>query len=243
MAADHNPMTQFEVKPILDIALGSYDLSFTNSSLWMLISVATIVVFFLVATRKRAIRPGRLQIVAELLYGTVHTMVRDNIGREGMRYFPTVLTLFLFILFGNALGLIPGSFTFTSHLAVTFALAGAVFIGVTVLGLVRHKARFFSFFIPHGTPLLVAPFLMVIEVISYLSRPLSLSVRLFSNMAVGHILLKVVAGFVISLGVFGFVPWLALIAVYMLEMLVACIHAYVFAILTCVYIRDALYLH
>jgi len=165
------------------------------------------------------------------------------VGNEGRKYFPFVFTLFMFVLFGNLLGMTPYSFTFTSHIAVTFALAIVIFIGVTILGFAKHGIHFFSFFLPPGTPLPMWPLLIPIEVISYLSRPISLSVRLFANMLAGHTLLKVIAGFIAVLGVFGVVPLAFVVVLTGLEILIAFLQAYVFTILTCLYINDALHLH
>ena len=169
--------------------------------------------------------------------------MKDTVGTEGRKYFPFVFTIFMFVLIGNMVGMIPYSFTFTSHIIVTFALAAIVFIGVTVLGFVKHGLRFFSFFVIPGLPWYMLPLLIPIEVISYLSRPISLSVRLFANMLAGHTLLKVFAGFVVSLGFAGFLPLAFIVALTGLEILIAFLQAYVFAILTCLYINDALHLH
>jgi F-type H+-transporting ATPase subunit a len=200
-----------------------------------------------IGTQRRALVPGRLQSAVEYFYQVVADMVRDNVGSAGRPYFPFIFTLFMFILFGNLLGLIPGAFTFTSHLAVTFAMSAFIFIGVTLIGLITHGLKFFSLFFPHGAPIVSAPVLIPIEIISYFSRPISLSVRLFANMTVGHVLLKVIGGGVVALGGFfvvpGLVPFAALVAITMLEVMIAVIQAYVFAILTCVYLNDALHLH
>ncbi|WP_366657573.1 F0F1 ATP synthase subunit A [Fodinicurvata sp. EGI_FJ10296] len=237
------PLEQFEVEPIVPIQVGTLDLSFTNASLWMVISVVLITGMLTVCMRGRALVPTRMQSLAEMFYEVIANMIRDSVGNDGRKYFPFVFSLFMFILFGNLLGMIPGSFTYTSHIIVTFGLAAVVFIGVTVIGLVRHKARFFTLFFPHGAPVWTAIILVPIELISYLSRPISLSVRLFANMTVGHLMLKVIAGFVAAMGVFGILPIAGLVAVTALEFLIAAIQAYVFAILTCIYLHDALHLH
>lgn len=242
-----SPLEQFTIKPILDLKIGETDISFTNSSLWMAITALVLIIFVVVGTQRRAMVPGRWQSAVEYFYQVVADMVRDNVGTEGRRYFPFIFSLFMFILFGNLLGLIPGSFTFTSHLAVTFAMAAFIFVGVTIIGIVTHGMKFFSFFFPHGAPIISAPLLIPIEIISYLSRPVSLSVRLFANMTVGHVLLKVIAGGVIALGSFfvlpGILPLALLVAITLLEVMISVIQAYVFAILTCVYLNDALHLH
>jgi F-type H+-transporting ATPase subunit a len=178
-----------------------------------------------------------------MLYELVANMIRDNAGKEGLKYFPFIFTLFIFILFGNVIGIIPGTFTFTSHIIVTFALAFVVFLGVTVIGFARHGAGYLRMFFPHGAPLWTAVILVPVELISYLSRPISLSVRLFANMTVGHVLLKVIGGFVIALGVGGIIPFAFLIPLTMLELFIAVLQAYIFAILSCVYLHDALHLH
>ncbi len=239
-----NPLHQFEIHSILDISIAGINVSFTNSALWMVI--AAVVGYLLIARGVGAggLVPNRLQLVAETLYGTVADMVRDNVGSEGRKYFPFIFTLFMFLLIGNLLGMVPGSFTFTSHIAVTFALASVIFIAITVIGLVRHGAKFFTLFFPHGAPLATAPILIPIELISYLSRPVSLSVRLFANMMVGHTLLKVIASFAIMLGVVGGIaPVALLVGITALEFLVGALQAYVFTILTCIYLHDALHLH
>lgn len=242
-----SPLEQFTIVPILDLKIGETDISFTNSSLWMAITALVLIVFLVVGTQRRAMVPGRWQSSVEYFYQVVADMVRDNVGSQGRPYFPFIFSLFMFILFGNLIGLIPYSFTFTSHLAVTFAMAAFIFIGVTIIGLITHGLKFFSLFFPHGAPIVSAPVLIPIEIISYFSRPISLSVRLFANMTVGHVLLKVIGGGVVALGSFfvvpGLVPFAALVAITMLEVMIAVIQAYVFAILTCVYLNDALHLH
>ncbi|NKB48156.1 MAG: F0F1 ATP synthase subunit A [Alphaproteobacteria bacterium] len=242
-----SPLEQFTIKPILDLKIGETDISFTNSSLWMTITAVVLIVFVVVGTQRRAMVPGRWQSAVEYFHQVVADMVRDNVGAQGRRYFPFIFSLFMFILFGNLLGLLPKSFAFTSHLAVTFAIAAFIFVGVTIIGIVTHGLKFFTLFFPHGAPLVTAPLLIPIEIISYFSRPVSLSVRLFANMTVGHVLLKVIAGGVVALGSFfvlpGLLPLALLVAITLLEVMIAVIQAYVFAILTCVYLNDALHLH
>lgn len=242
-----SPLHQFEITPIIPIEVAGTDLSFTNSALFMVIASALVAAFLIWGMRKSTLVPGRFQSMAELSYEMVAGMVRDNVGDEGRGYFPFVFTLFMFVLFGNFLGLIPGGFTFTSHIAVTFTMAAIIFLAVTVIGIYRHGFHFLRLFFPEGAPWWTAPILVPIELVSYLSRPISLSVRLFANMTVGHVLLKVIAGFVISLGsiffLLGAFPLLALVGITLLEFLVAAIQAYVFAILTCIYLHDAIHLH
>lgn len=240
----HGPMEQFTIKPLIPIHVGRLDLSYTNSALFMTFAIALSALLFWGATRARTMVPGRLQSTAEVLYEFVANMVMSNTGKEGMRYFPFIFTLFLFILFGNLLGLMPYAFTFTSHIVVTAALAFFIFFAVTLIGFARHGLHFFSLFLPPGTPLWMAFILVPLEVFSYLIRPFSLSLRLFANMLAGHVLLKVLAGFVISLGLlFGWVPFLAVFGVTFLEIMVAFIQAYVFALLACIYLNDAIHLH
>jgi len=192
---------------------------------------------------KGAMIPGRIQAMAELFYEFIANMIRDNVGSAGKKFFPFIFSLFIFTLFGNILGMLPYGYTFTSQIAVTFFMAMVVFLGVTLIGLFKHGLHFFSLFFPHGAPLFTAPILIPIELVSYLSRPISLSVRLFANMTVGHVLLKVLAGFVIALGFFGVVPLVVLVAITALELLVALLQAYIFTILCCIYLNDALHLH
>lgn len=243
-----SPLSQFEIKPLIEIQAGSLDLSYTNSALFMTIALVVGSGLLILGMSRAALVPGRLQSVAELMYEFVAGLIRDTIGSEGRRYFPFVFALFMFILLGNMLGMIPYSFTFTSHIIVTLVLALVVFIGVTILGFIKHGMHFFSFFVPPGVPGPMLLLLVPIEVISYLSRPISLSVRLFANMLAGHTLLKVIAGFVfglgaVSLGVGGLLPLALVVALTALEFLIAFLQAYVFAILTCLYINDALHLH
>lgn len=239
----HSPLEQFEIKEIVPIKIGDLDLSFTNSSLMMVVAVALAASFFLIGLRRGALVPGRWQSAVEMTYGFVAGLFRDTVGHGGRKYFPAVFTLFMFILIGNLLGMLPYSFTFTSHIIVTFVMATIVFIGVTILGFVKHGMHFFSFFVPPGAPVWMWPLLIPIEVISYLSRPVSLSVRLFANMLAGHTLLKVIAGFIAVLGVAGILPLALVVALTGLEILIAFLQAYVFAILTCLYINDALHMH
>ena len=240
----HSPMEQFEIKRLLEFRIGSLDASYTNSALWMTIAVILAFFVFVVGVQKKALVPGRLQSMAEVGYEFVAGMVRDNVGNAGKKYFPFVLTLFVFILFCNLLGLVPYAFTPTSHIVVTFAMAAVVFLGVTIIGFVRHGAHFLSLFVPKGVPFVLLLLLVPIEIISYFVRPFSLSIRLFANMLAGHTMLKVFGGFVVMLGVLaGWAP-LAFIVVFTgLELLIAFLQAYVFAILTCLYLNDAIHLH
>ncbi len=239
-----NPMHQFEIKRFIDLEFLGLDASFTNASLFMVIAVAGIAFVTIWGMRGRALVPTRMQSVAEISYEFVANMVRDNVGTDGQKYFPLIFSLFMFVLFSNMLGMTPYSFTVTSHIIVTFALASLVFIGVTVIGFVKHGFGFLKFFVPSGVPAALLPLLVVIEVISYLTRPISLSVRLFANMMAGHTMLKVFGAFVVGLGLIGgWAPLAFMVAFTGLEIMVAFLQAYVFAILTCIYLNDALHMH
>ena len=240
-----NPMHQFEVYRIgPEISLGSVNLSFTNASLFTLISAATILLLLFLGTKKKLLVPTKIQLITEMSYSFVAKMINDTAGSKAKPFFPFIFTLFMFVLFCNMIGMLPYSFTVTSHIIVTFILAAIVFIGVTIIGFIQHGIKYLELFVPKGVPVLLLPLIVVIEIISYLSRPVSLSVRLFANMMAGHTMLKVFGGFVISLGLLG--GWLPLgfsVALTGLEILVAFLQAYVFAILTCIYLNDALNLN
>jgi F-type H+-transporting ATPase subunit a len=239
-----SPLHQFEIKTLIPIEPGGVDISFTNSSLVMVGAVAAITLFLLLGMRGRDLVPGRLQSAAEMAYEFVGNMVRDNVGAAGRKFFPFVFSLFMFILFGNLIGLLPFSFAFTSHIVVTASLALTVIIGATVVGIVKHGLHFFSFFVPKGVPVALLPLMVPIEVISYLSRPVSLSIRLFANMMAGHTMLQVFAGFIVGLGILGgWAPLIMDVALIAFELLVAFLQAYVFTVLTCLYLNDALHLH
>ena len=240
----HSPLDQFEINPLVNFEIGGVDLAFTNSSVSMVITVLFITLFLTLTVNPRSIIPSRMQLISELCYNFIAQLLNDTVGDQGKRYFPFVFSIFMFVLIGNMVGMIPYQFTFTSHIIVTFALAAVVFIGVTILGFVNHGIRFFTFFYIPGVPFYMHPLLIPIEVISYLSRPISLSVRLFANMLAGHTLLKVFAGFVVSMPFFtGVLPLTFIVALTGLEILIAFLQAYVFAILTCLYINDAYHLH
>ena len=239
-----DPMHQFELTRIIPLELGflGLDISFTNSALFMVLASLSVLAVGFLGLRKPLAVPGRLQSMVELSYIFIADMVRQNTGEEGMRYFPFIFTLFIFILFCNMIGMIPYSFTVTSHIVITFALALCVFLGVTIIGFARHGVRFLNFFVPKGVPAILLPLLIVIELISYLTRPISLSVRLFANMLAGHTMLKVFAGFAVAMGAWGVVP-LAFMSLFTgLEILIAFLQAYVFAVLTCIYLNDALHM-
>jgi F-type H+-transporting ATPase subunit a len=236
-----HPMEQFEVVPLF----GGEEVhwyTLTNATLWMALTVLVVGLIMIGGSRGRALVPTRMQSVAESIYGFVHKMIVNIAGKEGAKYFPYIMTLFLFILFANLLALIPTSFASTSHIAVTALLALAVFITVTVIGFVKHGPHFLKLFWVSSAPTVALRIILAfIEVISYFVRPLSHSVRLAGNMMAGHAVLKVFAGFAGALGLAGILPILAITAVYGLELMVAVIQAYVFAILTVVYLNDALH--
>ena len=240
-----NPMHQFNVYKIgPEIKINGIDLSFTNASLFMLISAISISIFLLLGTKDKKIIPGKFQLLSEILYNFISKMISDTAGKKAKPYFPFIFSLFIFVLFCNMVGMLPYSFTVTSHIIVTLAFAMFIFIGVTILGFVIHGFKYLKIFVPSGVPVVLLPIIMIIEIISYLSRPVSLSVRLFANMMAGHTMLKVFGGVVISLGlVAGWLPLTFSVALTGLEILVAFLQAYVFAILTCIYLNDALNLH
>jgi F-type H+-transporting ATPase subunit a len=244
-----DPIHQFEIKNFFTLLrIGAHDIAFTNSALYMLIALGVVSALMIGATASRALVPGRLQSLAEVSYEFVANTLRSNAGTEGMKFFPLVFTLFMFILAVNMIGLIPYTFTVTSHIIITASLALLVFFTVIIYGLWRNGIKFFKLFAPSGIPLLLMPLIILIEIMSFLSRPLSHSLRLFANMLAGHITLKVFAGFITMLGAFGFFGWLGalvpfalVVSVTALEFLVAFLQAYVFAILTCIYLNDAIH--
>jgi len=240
-----DPIHQFAITEILPLGGG---VSFTNSALFMVATVGVIGLYLLMSTGRRALVPNRAQAASEMLYEFVANMVRSSAGTEGMKFFPFVFSLFIFVLVANMLGMVPFFFTVTSHIIITFALAMLVFLVVIIYGLMRNGLKFFKLFVPHGVPAYVLPIVVPIEVVSFLSRPISLSVRLFANMLAGHITLKVFAGFVVtlgSLGAFGILgailPFIMTVAITALEFLVSALQAYVFAVLTSMYINDAIH--
>ena len=244
-----DPIHQFQIDKLFTLGkIGGQEIAFTNSALFMAIAVMAITAFLLLPTSGRNLVPGRLQSLAELTYEFIADTVQSAAGTEGMRFFPLVFTLFMFILFANLIGMIPYGFTVTSHIVITAALALLVFFTVIIYGLWKHGLHFLKLFVPSGVPIFVLPLITAIEVLSFFTRPLSHSVRLFANMLAGHIVLKLFAGFVAgvaSIGVIGWfgaaVPLVLTVALTALEFLVAFLQAYVFAILTCIYLNDALH--
>lgn len=238
-----SPLAQFQVKTLVPLKIGGLDLSFTNASLFMVLAALVIFLVLGFGLRKKALVPGKFQSLVEMSYELVLKMIGDNTGDEGKAYFPFIFSLFLFVLLGNLLGMIPYAFTFTSQIVVTFGLALMVFVFVTIIGFLRHGLKFFTFFLPEGAPLFMAPILIPIEVISYLSRPVSLSIRLFANMMAGHTMLKVFALFTVLLGAYGISTVLLNTLLIGFEILVAFLQAYVFAVLSCLYLSDAIHMH
>jgi F-type H+-transporting ATPase subunit a len=243
-----DPIHQFQISKLIPIEIGGYDLSFTNSSAFMVATVALAGGFLYLTTSSRGLIPSRLQSVSEMSYEFIANMLRESAGSHGMKFFPLVFSLFMFVLVANLLGMVPYFFTVTSHIIVTFALAMLVIGTVLVYGFWKHGLGFLKLFVPSGVPAILLPLVVAIEVISFLSRPISLSVRLFANMLAGHITLKVFAGFITMLGSMGAIgiggavlPLIMVIALTGLEFLVSFLQAYVFAILTCMYLNDAIH--
>jgi F-type H+-transporting ATPase subunit a len=238
------------IQPLVPIEIGGLHFDFTNSALYMVATVAVASAFLYWATSGRALVPGRAQSVAEMSYEFIANMLRDSAGTSGMRFFPLVFSLFMFVLVANLLGMFPYFFTVTSHIIVTFALAILVIGTVVIYGIAKHGLSWFKLFVPSGVPMVILPFVVLIEVISFLSRPISLSVRLFANMLAGHITLKVFSGFIVSMSALGAIgiggailPLIMTVALTGLEFLVAFLQAYVFAVLTCMYLNDAVHPH
>ncbi len=256
MSADHSPLTQFEVHTIATLPNPGFNIDFTNASLFMVLAVLLAIFFFWGGIGRGSLVPGRWQGMVEVYYEFISNMVRDSIGDKGRAFFPFIFTLFTFLLYANLLGMVPHGFTVTSHIAVTFFLAIAIFIGATLVGFMKHGLHFLAFFVPSGLPdnivakLILLPAVILIELMSYLARPITLSLRLAGNMMAGHVLLKVVGGFVGPLLTAGglvaigsLAPLVLLIAFVGFEFLVAVLQAYVFALLVCIYLNDAVNMH
>ena len=243
-----DPLAQFNVKALYPLLIGGIDITFTNVAAYMILSVALILAILGFLTRSSSLFPTRGQMAVELLFDFLSSMIKTYAGREGLPYAPLVFCLFLFIGMGNLLGLLPYAYTVTSQIVVTFSLACIIFVSVTVIGLVKHGWGFFRLFLPEGIPVYVAPLLIPVEIISYFSRPVSLSVRLFANMVAGHVMLKIFTAFAALLAGGWFAPGVIFpviitISLFAFEFLVAILQAYVFTILTCIYLNDALHLH
>ena len=243
MAIEIRPLEQFTIERLIPLHIGGVDVSYTNAALLMTVAVMLVTALIVLGTRRQALVPGRWQSIAEMSYEFVADMVETNVGHDGWQFFPFVFTLFMFILFANFLGMVPYSYAVTSQIVVTFALAAVVFIGVTIIGIVRHGFHFLRLFVPQGVPLVLLLILVPIELLSYCIRPFTLSIRLFANILAGHTMLAIFAGFAASIGLFGIFPLGINILLVALEVLVAALQAYVFAILTCLYLSDAINLH
>ncbi len=240
----HSPLQQFEIKPFLELYLGDTNISFTNASLFMVLALTLGISLMTFTVRRSGVIPGRWQVVSEMFYEFIANMLQDNVGQKGKQFFPLIFSLFMFVLFCNLLGMLPYSFTVTSHIAVTFGLAIAVFLIVTAVGFIKHGLHYFALFLPKGTPLWMAPLMIFIELFAYLARPISLSIRLAANMMAGHTMLKIIAGFVIMMGwAGGWLPLAFLVVLTGFEIFVAILQAYIFTILVCVYLNDAVNMH
>lgn len=245
MSTDNSsPLDQFAIKPLVNFPeIAGYNVDFTNSSLFMVLAVLLAALFFHIGIRRGALVPGRWQSLVEIYYEFLGNIVRDNIGTRGRTFFPFIFTLFTFLVFANLLGMWPGGFTVTSHIAVTFTMAILIFIGATILGFIKHGFHFLHFFVPAGAPKAMLVFLIPIELMSYLVRPVTLSLRLAGNMMAGHVLLKVVAGFIAPMAIFGVFPLILLVAFVGFEFFIAVLQAYIFSLLVCIYLNDAINMH
>jgi len=240
----HNPFDQFSIKPLYDLTLFGYQLAFTNSSLMMLLAALAIFALLFLGARNIQTSPSRWQSFAEIIFNFVDHLVIDVAGSSARKFVPLIFSIFLFVLICNLLGMIPYSFTVTSHIAVTFTLAAFLFVGITIIGFVKHGFHYLHLFLPQGTPALMAPLMVVIEIMSYLIRPVSLSLRLAANMTAGHVAMKVIAYLAFAGGIlYGAFPFIFLCVFTGFEIFIAILQAYIFSILTCVYLRDALQMH
>lgn len=238
-----SPMEQFVIKPIIPIKIGDIDISFTNSSLFMVLAVVVSTLLLGLCLRKRTLVPNAAQSVPEGLYEFIGSLLKENVGAEGMKYFPFIFTLFLFVAFGNLLGLFPYSFTFTSHLTAVGSLSIIALLFNMCIGIKKKKIGWLRTFLPKGIPLALAPLIVPIEMISYLSKPFSLTVRLVANMTVGHIMLKIIAGFIVSMGLLGIVPLLFDSAIICFEIFISLLQAFIYTVLSCIYLGDAIHEH
>lgn len=236
-------MEQFEIKPLIPLNIGGVDVSFTNSSLFMVLAVVSAVLLMGMCLRKRTIIPSVAQSVPEVLYEFIAGLLRENVGMEGMKYFSFIFSLFTFVAFGNVLGLFPYAFTFTSHLAAVGGLSVIALLFNIGIGIKKKKLGYLRTFLPRGIPLILAPLIVPIEIISFLSKPFSLTVRLVANMTVGHIMLKIIAGFVLALGIGGIVPLAFDAAIVVFEIFIALLQAFIYTVLSCIYLGDALHEH
>ena len=238
-----NPMEQFVIKPLIPLEVGGVDISFTNSALFMVLAVAVSTLLLGVCLRKRSIVPTVAQSIPETLYEFISGLLKENVGVEGLKYFPFIFTVFLFVAFGNLLGLFPYAFTWTSHLTAVGSLSLIALLFNVLIGIKKKKLGWLRTFLPRGIPLALAPLIVPIEMISFLSKPFSLTVRLVANMTVGHIMLKIIAGFVVALGVAGIVPVLFNSAIVCFEIFIALLQAFIYTVLSCIYLGDAIHEH
>ena len=238
-----NPMEQFEIKPLIPLNIGGADVSFTNSSLFMVLAVVSALLLMGICLRRRTVIPSVSQSIPEVLYEFIAGLLRENVGVEGMKYFSFIFSLFTFVAFGNLLGLFPYAFTFTSHLAAVGSLSLIALLFNIGIGIKKKKLGYLRTFLPKGIPLVLAPLIVPIEMISFLSKPFSLTVRLVANMTVGHIMLKIIAGFVLALGVGGIVPLAFDAAIVVFEIFIALLQAFIYTVLSCIYLGDALHEH
>lgn len=240
----HSPLEQFKLTKVLDLNLCGFDISITNSVIWMVVANSLVLIYFISAFWKIKIIPGRFQMSAEMISGFIKNNVDQNIGNNGAKFIPFIFSIFIFILTSNLFGILPYAFTVTSHISITFALAMIVFVAITIAGLIINGLKFFSLFLPKGTPIWLAPLMIVIELFAYLSRPISLSLRLAANMVAGHVLLKVIAGFVIVLSLYlKFLPIPLIVVLIGFEFCIGVLQAYIFSVLACIYLSDAVNLH
>lgn len=238
-----DPLHQFEIHTLFPLTIKGIDISFTNASLFMVIAVMATILFLGGGISRSKVIPGYWQSMTEMFYGFVSNILDETMGTKGRKYFPFIFTIFMFIFMGNVIGMIPYTYTFTSQIIVTFGLAMIAFGMATLIGFIHHGFRYFTLFVPKGAPVYMLPLIIPIEILSYLSRPVSLSVRLFANMMAGHTMLKVFAGFTVALGIFGVAPLFVNTLLTAFEILVAVLQAYVFTILTCIYFQDSIHLH
>ncbi len=238
-----SPLEQFVIKPIIPIEVAGIDISFTNSSLFMVLAVVVSTLVMALCLRKRTMVPGMLQSIPESLYEFINNLLRENVGVEGLKYFPFIFTVFVFIAFGNLLGLFPYAFTFTSHLTAVGSLSLVALLFNIAVGIKNKKLGWLRTFLPRGIPLALAPLIVPIEMISFLSKPFSLTVRLVANMTVGHIMLKIIAGFVVSLGILGIIPLLFNGAIVCFEIFISLLQAFIYTVLSCIYLGEALHEH
>ena len=238
-----SPMEQFKIEPIIPIQVGGYDISFTNSSLFMVLAVVLATLLLAFCLRRRTVIPSLAQSVPESLYDFVAGLLRENVGVEGLKYFPFIFTIFMFVAFGNVLGLFPYAFTFTSHLAAVGTLSVISLLFNIGIGIKKKRLGYLRTFLPRGIPLVLAPLIIPIEMISYLSKPFSLTVRLVANMTVGHIMLKIIAGFIMAAGVLGVVPFVFDAGIVVFEIFIGLLQAFIYSVLSCIYLSEALHEH